>query len=835
MTFKIDYRDGDVYRWTATADGATVERDTTYTPRFYVAGESPTAVADARGHLACHPGVADAAIEEWRTGWRTDPEPVVRVEARSLEALRDVAGEVRGWGEPGEYTLYNVDFAREFRYCLENGIDPVPDDEGLLSTLALDLSPKALNDGRIDALRIDGEPAVADGTGGDRDASADAAPAVLDAVASRIAERDPDVLVLSSAELVPLLYREARRHDRPDFELGRLPGWQQLAAESTYESYGRVGHSPARYNVPGRAIVDVSNSFFWRQTNLGGLLDLVGRSRKPLQETAWASIGNVLTSIQVRVATARGVLVPWNSWRHEQFKPMSTLHEADRGGFIFSPTVGFHEDVHELDFSSLYPKIMLTYNVSPETVRCECHPDREDVPRLGYGVCPEDGYIKAVLRPIVDDRDRFKRRIAALERALERVSDDTPGTESGTGAGPGAGTEPASRATLDALASALEAALEAELEEEAALPEGATPAEPPEEALASAMETELEALEALTTRGAATADGTAATADGTATTADGTATTVDGPSTGDVAAAARARVDALQGKADALKWILVSCFGYQGFSNAKFGRIECHEAINAYAREILLDTKETLEAHGWEVVHGIVDSLWVRARSDAAQTPLGEVAAEVTDDVGIRLEYETAYDWIAFAPRRESDEGALNRYFGKLAGEDGFKKRGIELRQRSTPAFVEDCQRAWLETLDAHREPAPVCEQLRVQLAELRAGRVDPATLLVRRRVSKDREEYTQYTRNVAALERAAVQDFAVAPGEDVEYVVVDDDARSAARVRLAYESLDRYDADFYADLLVRAAESVLSPFGWDRRRIRRYLADTEDAAITAY
>ena len=47
------------------------------------------------------------------------------------------------------------------------------------------------------------------------------------------------------------------------------------------------------------------------------------------------------------------------------------------------------------------------------------------------------------------------------------------------------------------------------------------------------------------------------------------------------------RLDELEDRSSALKLILVACFGYQGFSNAKFGRIECHEAINAYAREIL--------------------------------------------------------------------------------------------------------------------------------------------------------------------------------------------------------------------------------------------------------
>lgn len=699
MTFKIDYHDGAVHRWSVTPDGATFDRDEAYTPTFYVAGENREALEQIRGHLSSHPEITATGYSRRRTRWRNEPEDVLRLDAKTVEGLTDVAHEIRGWGEPGEYRLFNVDFAREFRYCLETGIEPVPADGVELTTLEIGLPPKRLSESDISGLVLGDEPLD------------DPEPDVLDTLYATLVEHDPDVLVLNSSHLVPLLYEKATRYDRDDFELGRQPGYQQLAAESTFESYGQVGHSPARYNVFGRAIVDTSNSFFWRETNLGGVLDLVDRSTKPLQETAWASIGNVLTSIQIREATKNGVLVPWNSWRHEAFKSMSTLHEADRGGFIFSPEVGFHEDVHELDFSSLYPSIMITRNVSPDTIRCACHSDRDDVPGLGYSICDESGFIVDVLDPIITDREGYK---AAIKGASDERQAD------------------------------------------------------------------------------------------------------------------------LQGRSSALKWILVSCFGYQGFSNAKFGRIECHEAINAFAREILLDTKEILESHGWRVIHGIVDSVWVQAIPGEPQTPLETVAEAVTEAIDIPLEYEAEYEWIAFAPRKDSNEGALNRYFAKVAGTDEFKKRGIELRQRSTPVFIERCQSEWLETLDSHREPAPVCEQLRVHLAELHTGDVDPGALLIRRRVSKSVDEYSQYTRNVAALERAATQDFEVAPGEDVEYVVVDD-KRSAARVQLAYETLDRYDTEFYETLLIRAAESVLSPLGWDRTRIRQYLAETTDAAITAY
>jgi len=200
------------------------------------------------------------------------------------------------------------------------------------------------------------------------------------------------------------------------------------------------------------------------------------------------------------------------------------------------------------------------------------------------------------------------------------------------------------------------------------------------------------------------------------------------------------RLAELEGRSGALKWILVACFGYQGFSNAKFGRIECHEAINAFAREILLTAKQRLEAGGWRVVHGIVDSIWVTPDPDVDdddRETLETLATEITKRVEIRLEHEAHYDWVAFVPQRESDAGALTKYFGKVAGDDEFKIRGIEARQRSTPPFIEDVQRDCLDRLDATRSPDAVLGRLERAIDELQAGNVAVERLVERNRVSK--------------------------------------------------------------------------------------------------
>jgi DNA polymerase I len=703
VPFKIDYLDGAVLAWETTGDGARCERDTDYRPTISVVHEDgdTEALERIRPHVADLPAVTDTRFERWRRGFRHDPERVLRADVRGVDRVLDVARTVAGWGAPGTYRLFGVDYSREFRYCLDRGLDPTPERD--LSVLELAASEvERARDGGPREVEVGGETLAGD-------------PADLAAtVAERVAARDPDVLSVSGSDLLAGFHERAREQEW-DYHLGRVPGFQQLAGHSTYSSYGRVGHSPARYNVPGRVVLDHSNTFLLNAANLAGALDLVGRSWRPLQELAWASIGTVLTAIQVRAARERGVLVPWRAWRPELFKTARQLHAADRGGFTFAPDVGLHEDVHELDFASLYPNVIVTRNVSPETVRCACHRGREDVPELGYCVCDRDGYLPDVLEPLVTDRADIKTELAET-------------------------TDPDRR-------------------------------------------------------------------------------------------------EVLQGRADAIKWILVSCFGYQGFKNAKFGRIEAHESINAYARDVVLTAKGRLEAGGWRVVHGIVDSVWVTEAEDATDpTPLRDLARDISAEVDIELEYEAAYDWVAFVPRREGSGGALTKYFGRVAGgEEAFKYRGIECRQDGTCAFVADAQRDLIRVLDRTRSPEAVCDRLGRHLERLRAGEVDPADLVVVQRVSKPAGEYDRATRNAAALERANEAGLPVHPGQRVRYVVVDDDADSADRVRLAHESPGRYDADCYADRLVRAAESVLSPLGWDESRIRRRLSGTRDARLGSF
>ncbi|WP_076432370.1 hypothetical protein [Haladaptatus litoreus] len=79
-----------------------------------------------------------------------------------------------------------------------------------------------------------------------------------------------------------------------------------------------------------------------------------------------------------------------------------------------------------------------------------------------------------------------------------------------------------------------------------------------------------------------------------------------------------------------------------------------------------------------------------------------------------------------------------------------------QTRRGSRTLVLTVRKRSLIRVVDEYRDPEAVCEELRSWVDRLERGAVDPSELVITNRVSKKREDYTQSTRSVAALEWAA-------------------------------------------------------------------------------
>jgi DNA polymerase-2 len=528
---------------------------------------------------------------------------------------------------------------------------------------------------------------------------------VLETFNEHLCRFDPDVIVSSwgDALIFPRLTRDAKRHNM-SLHLNRDASHPYMKTqERIFWTYGEVIHRDAAFMLAGRWHIDTKNSFMMEEGGLNGILEIARLTQMPVQKTGRAAIGTGLASMQMSYAYRNGILIPAEKKEGEAFKTAEDLLLSDRGGLVFLPEPGYHEQVAELDFSSMYPSLMVKHNISPETIDCPCC-DNRVVPELGYTICERrQGLVPAVLKPVLARRAYYK-----------------------------------------------------EQKRKATSPE------------------------------------------------------------------AHRRYHQMQ---NALKWMLVTCFGYLGYKNARFGRIEAHEAVNAFSREALLTAKEVAEAHGMHLVHAIIDCLWLK-KPDATREEYEAICCHITEAVGVEMSLEGVYNWILFPPSK-TDPGipTVGKYVGWYDHGE-LKVRGLEMRRRDTPGYVKHVQARLLDLLEDAgsinqiriRIPALI-EEVRFYLHELRQGRVDPRDLLIRRRVQKKNNEYRNNNLNALVVRDLASRGIQVQPGEIIEFIILDQTGKRdprKARSLLTYQPEDGYDTEKYTEQVLKAVETLLAPFGYD-------------------
>ena len=145
-------------------------------------------------------------------------------------------------------------------------------------------------------------------------------------------------------------------------------------------------------------------------------IELTKISGLPLDQLSMASVGHRVEWLLMREAYKYKELIPNKEERE---------YESYEGGLVISPLPGIHEDVYVLDFSSMYPSIMIKYNIGPDTlVKGEC----EDcfVSPIGYKFRKEPtGLYKNVLQKLLEERKEVKRKMEKTTDEYEKRVLDT--------------------------------------------------------------------------------------------------------------------------------------------------------------------------------------------------------------------------------------------------------------------------------------------------------------------------------------------------------------------------------------------------------------------------
>lgn len=705
-----DYTEHCVKLWLKSGGRSVVKKEE-FTPWFCVRALKKEELLES--YLNDAPSVQYTVYEK-RFISLTKKAPVIKVVLADY-GIREIASEIDRLGGYELYELFNVDISFPQRYFFENDLFPMmhmEKDSSFAVEYSIPVLKELFFDVTIESDRISSfsdplsriiikdkeDSFVLDGTEEE----------IVGDFVKCVNIFDPDVIYSCGGDefVFPYLVYRAQQYNI-QLELGREPGWFQREGKS-YFSYGRIVYKPPQYLLKGRMHIDTKSSFHFREGGLDGLIELSRMSRIPVQRLSRLSPGTAISSMQLYEAYRRGVLIPWRKQTPEQVKTALQMVKADRGGHILEPRVGVHENVGEVDFSSLYPNIINEFNISPETVLCGCCPDsKQRVPVLDYNICEKKrGFIPDVVKPLI------------VKKALYKG------------------------------------------------------------------------------------------------------------------------VPALKGRRALLKWVLVTCFGYLGYKNARFGRIECYESVTAYAREILLKSMHIAEEKGFDVLHGIVDSLWLKKK--APRKEFEDLCDSISDVITIPLEFEGMYSWIVFLPSNLGI-GALNRYYGVIDGE--LKARGIEVRRSDQPELVKNMQMDMLQAL-AHADTTQtfytqIPDALDVTSQYVHAvlkGDVSINDLVISISISRHLEEYAVTNLSVAALKRLKKEGVTLHPGQTVRYIIRDHTSKNpAARVSIPDLMEDTvYDKEKYCELLVCAAHHLLAPF-INEKKLKEYITCQKQMTLRDY
>jgi DNA polymerase-2 len=520
---------------------------------------------------------------------------------------------------------------------------------------------------------------------------------------------DPDLILTRWGDtwLLPRLLALSKEWGLPipfNRDAAREPSF---AKERSYFSYGKIVYRGQQIHLAGRWHIDGTNALLYDDFDLDGIYETARVTRLPVQVAARVSPGTGVSSMQVVKALQGGILVPWRKQQSEGFKTALALIRRDQGGLVYQPLVGVHPHVAEVDFVSMYPGLMVRFNISPETAGGS---EGDPAGLTPFPNAEEPGLIPQTLTPLLEKRIRLKQRMKTTSRWDSRLKHD-------------------------------------------------------------------------------------------------------------------------QARASAHKWLLVTCFGYLGYKNARFGRIEAHEAVTAYGREALLRAKEAAEDAACTVLQLYVDGLWIQHPGWKDPGDFQAVIEAIHHKTGLPVSLEGIYRWIAFLPSKQDQRVPVpNRYFGVF--QDGtIKVRGIEARRRDTPAWIAGAQMRVLEELAKAPGVAEVYTHLPEAFAllhaawqDLQAGRVPLEELTISQRLSREIDEYQ--ARSPAA--RAALQlsraGKSVKPGQKVRFLFTLGEPGVHAWDLGEGIGKGAINHQQYLLLLQRAASTILEPFGVEESELREWI-----------
>ncbi|NWD83286.1 DNA polymerase II [Pseudomonas reactans] len=218
----------------------------------------------------------------------------------------------------------------------------------------------------------------------------------------------------------------------------------------------------------------------------------------------------------------------------------------------------------------------------------------------------------------------------------------------------------------------------------------------------------------------------------------------------------------------ALKIIMNAFYGVLGSSGCRFFDTRLASSITMRGHQIMRQTRELVEAQGYEVIYGDTDSTFVwlgSAHSQKDASRIGQALVQHVNDwwrehlltafglqSALELQYETHFTRFLMPTIRGAEEGSKKRYAGLVVRSDGNEEmvyKGLETVRSDWSPLARRFQQELYQRI-FHRQPHQ--DYIRDYVRRTLSGEFDEL-LIYRKRL---RRRLDDYERNVPPHVRAA-------------------------------------------------------------------------------
>ncbi|MEM4512923.1 MAG: DNA polymerase II [Ignisphaera sp.] len=428
---------------------------------------------------------------------------------------------------------------------------------------------------------------------------------------------------------------------------------------------------------------DVVSTYGIAEKFLPFIIQLSSITGIPPDQVGAASVGFRLEWYLMRIAYKVNELIP-NRVEHP--------YEPYRGAIVLEPKRGVHENIAVIDFSSMYPSIMIKYNIGPDTYV------------LNESLCRSDGCyetVEAGYKFLKQPSSFFKVALENLIRTRKEVRDQMK------------------KYSIDSYEYRL-----------------------------------------------------------------------------------------LDARQRALKVLANACYGYMGWTGARWYCRECAEAVAAFGRELIKKTIDIAKKLGLEMIYGDTDSVFIKYDAEGVKKFIDEIEL----NLGFEVKVDKIYQRIFFTEAKKRYIGLTIGNHIDIVGFEAVRGDWAEIAKEIQEKVAEIV----LKTMDYRKAVEYVRNELEVLRKKVITREAPIEKFIIWKTITKSLSEYEATQPHVVVAKELIKMGHKVDVGDKVGYVICKGSGKISDRAK-PYIAIDVKDLDFdyYVEhQIIPAVLRILSYFG---------------------